>query len=134
MERKNMPIETNTTPSYSSGMANKNIQSNNTTNFNARTDLGRFNKRKLPLPIAVLYMLNICTGRVNRHGYWIIRCPFHKNGTERTPSLNLHQVNGNFLCHACGTKGGDILAFYMQVTGDKFIDAAKQLGAWEYDK
>jgi len=99
--------------------------------YNAKA--GKFNRRKLPAPIAVLYQLNIQTGRVNQGGYWVIRCPFHKGGAEQHPSLNLHQVNGNYLCHACGAKGGDILAFFRQVTGVNFVEAAKRLGAWGYD-
>lgn len=92
---------------------------------------GKFNRAKLPFPVMVMFKLKISTGIPNAAGYWKIHCPFHKNGGEKNPSLNLHQVNGNFRCHACGAKGGDILAFYMQYTGTKFIDAAKQLGAWE---
>lgn len=94
---------------------------------------GSFNKPKLPMPIDVLYRLSIRTGKVNQKGYWVITCPFHKDGDEKHPSLNLHQIHGHFLCHACGAKGGDILAFFMQVTGTSFISAAKELGAWESD-
>jgi hypothetical protein len=31
---------------------------------------------------------------------------------------------------ACGAKGGDVLAFHMQLNGLGFIAAAKSLGAW----
>lgn len=92
-----------------------------------------FDRAKLPSPIAVLNMLRISAGRANRGGYFKLRCPFHKNGVERSPSLNVHQVEGHFLCHACNAKGGDILAFYMKVTGSSFTRAAKELGAWRYE-
>ncbi|MBX9732703.1 MAG: hypothetical protein K2X37_01470 [Chitinophagaceae bacterium] len=92
---------------------------------------GRFNRTKLPFPIVIMCKLNIKTGIPNSSGYWKICCPFHKNGTEKKPSLNIHHVKGNYRCHACGAKGGDALAFFMQCTGTKFVDAAKQLGAWE---
>jgi len=91
----------------------------------------RFKREKLPYPIGVLCFLGIKPGKANRRGYWIIRCPFHKNGQERKPSLNLLQVNGNYLCHACGAKGGDILDFFMKVTGKSFINAIETLGAVE---
>jgi hypothetical protein len=32
---------------------------------------------------------------------------------------------------ACGTRGGDVLAFHMRRYELGFIDAAKSLGAWE---
>lgn len=100
--------------------------------YHSRTEGGHFNKRKLPMPIWVLDKLNIKTGRINNAGYWIIRCPFHKNGAEEHPSLNIHQVQGNFRCHACAAKGGDILAFYMQYTKKSFVESAKNLRSWEY--
>lgn len=55
-------------------------------------------------------------------------CPFHK---DTTPSLRVNVETGSFLCHACGTRGGDVLAFHMQRHGLRFIEAAKDLGAWE---
>lgn len=95
---------------------------------------GKFNKRKLPYPIQVLTMLGIHRGKINRKDYFVIICPFHKNGQEIHPSLNVHQDDGHYLCHACGERGGDILDFYMLATGFDFVTAAKRLGAWEYDK
>lgn len=32
---------------------------------------------------------------------------------------------------ACGVKGGDVLAYEIQMYGIEFIEAAKALGAWE---
>jgi DNA primase len=92
---------------------------------------GNFNKFSLPMPIVVLTRLGLKPKRENYGGYWVLRCPFHKAGQEINPSLNLHQVDGHFRCHACGIRGGDILDFYMKFTGKGFIDAACDLGAWE---
>lgn len=99
----------------------------------AGSSQGQFDRRKLPHPISILSKLGISPGRPNAAGYLVLRCPFHKNGTEKKPSLNLHLVNGNFRCHACGVSGGDILAFFMQMTGSSFVKAAKELGAWRYN-
>ncbi len=90
----------------------------------------KFDKNKLPCPIEVLNMLSIKVGKVNKAGYWSLFCPFHKNGSEVHPSLNMHYHRGNYRCHACGAKGGDILKFYCEVTGKSFTEAAKELGAW----
>lgn len=90
-----------------------------------------FNRSLLPMPIVVLQRFGIKPGKANRGGYWILCCPFHKDGKEKNPSLHLQQVKGNYRCHACGIKGGDILSFYRAVTGKSFKDAAQELGAWE---
>lgn len=34
-----------------------------------------------------------------------LRCPFHKDGKERTPSCNLFLPQGNFYCFGCKEKG-----------------------------
>jgi DNA primase len=90
-----------------------------------------FNRYSLPMPIAVLAKLGIKPGKANRGGFWVLRCPFHKDGKETHPSLNLQQVQGYYRCHACGAKGGNILSFYMGMTGKRFVDAARELGVWE---
>lgn len=89
---------------------------------------GEFNPNLLPMPVVVLDYLDKKPGKANRGGYLILRCPFHD---DTKPSLNLHQVTGHFLCHACGAKSSNILSYYMKVTGKKFVEAAKALGAWE---
>ena len=35
-----------------------------------------------------------------------MRCPFHKNGSERTPSLFINNNKNIFYCQACGISGG----------------------------
>jgi DNA primase len=98
--------------------------------YRQTTQCMSFNRALLPMPIVILQKLRIQPGKANYAGYWQLYCPFHKSGHEQHPSLNLHTVQGHFRCHACGAKGGDILSFYMQVTGKRFSDAAKELGAW----
>lgn len=95
---------------------------------------GHFRRSMIPTPISVLNRLGINPSKINHKGFWILRCPVHKDGNENTPSLNLHHIGGHFRCHACGFKGGDILAFYMGVTHLSFKDAAKHLGAWEVSR
>lgn len=55
-------------------------------------------------------------------------CPFH-NDTK--PSLRARLDTGGFRCMVCGAHGGDVLAFHMQRYGLRFIEAARELGAWE---
>ena len=95
-----------------------------------RSSQEHFRRLQLPSPADVLHRLGLKALKANTQGYLKLHCPFHKNGKELRPSLNLHQTTGHFRCHACGAKGGDILAFYMNVTGKSFINAAKELGAW----
>ncbi|MGD0465909.1 MAG: CHC2 zinc finger domain-containing protein [Gammaproteobacteria bacterium] len=115
-----------------SKMAYSNIQQHNNTRITPKKPAnGKFNKTKLPSPISVLNKLGITHDKATHAGFLKIRCPFHKNGAEKNPSLNLHQLDGYFKCHSCGAKGGDILAFFMKVTNMSFIDAAKVLNAWE---
>jgi hypothetical protein len=37
---------------------------------------------------------------------------------------------GAFKCMNCQIGGGDVLSYYMQLHGDDFVQAAKNLGAW----
>lgn len=55
-------------------------------------------------------------------------CPFHD---DSTPSLRINSRKGCFKCMACEAKGGDIIAFHQLLTGKPFIEACKDLGAWE---
>jgi DNA primase len=41
---------------------------------------------------------------------YFVRCPFHADGTERTPSLQVYDGYRGFYCRACGT-GGDVTKF-----------------------
>lgn len=55
-------------------------------------------------------------------------CPFHN---DTRPSLRVHSETGSFRCMTCGAHGGDVLAFHQRRYGLRFIEAARQLGAWK---
>jgi len=58
-------------------------------------------------------------------GEWVnVRCSFH---ADSNPSLSLNLVSGGFFCHACGAKGGDVIAFHRQRFDLGFSDAVLQL-------
>jgi putative DNA primase/helicase len=52
-------------------------------------------------------------------------CPFY---TDKKPgSFRINTVTGAFTCFACGTKGGDIIAFTMTLHGLSFSEALYKL-------
>jgi hypothetical protein len=47
-----------------------------------------------------------------------VRCPFHKNGEERTPSLHVSATESRWYCHATGCQqGGGLPEFYALLHG-----------------
>ena len=62
-------------------------------------------------------------------GTWrTTRCAFH-GGSD---SMRVNVRTGAFVCMAgCGARGGDVLAYHMAARGLGFVEAAKDLGAWE---
>lgn len=56
------------------------------------------------------------------------KCIFHD---DHHASLGINAESGGFFCHACGAKGGDVLAAHQLIIGCDFVTAAKALGAWE---
>jgi DNA primase len=50
-------------------------------------------------------------------------CPFHD---EKTPSFNVRPGHGTFHCFGCG-KGGDVIAFVMEVEHLSFVEAVERL-------
>jgi len=61
----------------------------------------------------------------------MILCPFHD---DKNPSLSINLNLGCFNCFACGAKGGDLIAFHQKFRRLGFIEACKELGAWEKTK
>lgn len=62
---------------------------------------------------------------INNGKEWInVRCCFHK---EKNPSLSLNLISGGFYCHACGAKGGNLIAFDMLRNGTSYKDSAERL-------
>jgi hypothetical protein len=87
-----------------------------------------FNRDQLPDPQD--YYENTAGLKLMGRGPWrTTRCEFH--GGKGTMRINLK--SGGFMCMSCGEKGGDVLAYEMQLTGAEFIDAAKALDAWSDD-
>lgn len=65
-----------------------------------------------------------------KSGKWFTtECRFH-GGSD---SMRVNQATGGWVCMACGVKGGDLIAYEMQLTGDGFVDVAIRLGAWIED-
>lgn len=85
----------------------------------------RFNREHLP-NAATYYHRELGTP-VNATGWRSVRCPFHD---DTHASFSINADSGGFVCHACGVKGGDVLAFHRQRYGLDFVSAAKELGAW----
>ncbi|NUA28664.1 CHC2 zinc finger domain-containing protein [Cupriavidus basilensis] len=87
-----------------------------------------FNRDALPPVADVLARLNLAASRLNGSGYAQVRCPIH---SEDNPSLSIHMQRGNWRCFACGEAGGDVLELYRRTRDISFIQAARELGAWE---
>lgn len=56
-------------------------------------------------------------------------CQFH-GGSD---SMRINVASGGWCCMSCDAKGGDVLAYAMQLNGLEFVEAAKLLGAWQDD-
>ena len=85
-----------------------------------------FDRRRLPMPGD--YYAGEGVKLLGRGAWRDALCPFHQ---DTNPSLRVHIETGAFRCMACGTRGGDVLAFHMRRYELGFIDAARSLGAWE---
>ena len=85
-----------------------------------------FDPKKLPAPTEYFAALNF---QFIGNGAWKKTiCPFHE---DTRPSLSVHLEIGAFKCFSCGAKGGDVLAFHRLLHKMSFVDACKDLGAWE---
>jgi hypothetical protein len=66
--------------------------------------------------------------RPQGRGDWLtFGCELH-GGSD---SLRVNTKTNGWCCMACGAKGGDAIAYVMQLDGIGFVDAAKQLGCWD---
>ena len=84
------------------------------------------NRALLPNPIDYLKAQGMSP---KGSGLWRdLVCPFHD---DTSPSLRINSDKGGFKCMACGAKGGDIIAFHMQLKSIGFVEACKQLGVWD---
>ena len=91
------------------------------------TGKGQFKRELLPGPL--VFFEQHQQMQLRGRGAWrMTRCVFHEDSNA---SLSVNVENGAYRCHACQAHGGDVLAFYRQLTGASFVDAAQALGAWE---
>ena len=87
------------------------------------------NKALLPDPIEYLQARGYT---LKGRGVWReMVCPFHD---DSKPSLRIDIQKGCFKCMACEAKGGDLIAFHQKLTGRNFVEACKDLGAWEAER
>ena len=97
--------------------------------FTSNTGAARksLDRGSLPTPSQYLTERGLLKGKAQ--GEWAaITCPAHKGGAEQNPSLRVNQVDGHYRCHACGEKGGDIVALHRLITGMGFLEAVRDLG------
>lgn len=86
----------------------------------------KFNRLNLPCPESFWAAHGITFKAKN--GWVMAKCIFHE---DTHASLGINAESGGFFCHACGARGGDILAAHQLITGCDFVTSAKALGAWE---
>jgi hypothetical protein len=97
--------------------------------FTRKTGAGRksLDRGSLPTPSQYLAERGLLKGKAR--GEWAaIICPAHKGGAEKNPSLRVSQIDGHYCCHACGVKGGDVVALHRLFTGMGFVEAVRDLG------
>ena len=102
--------------------------------FTSKTRAPRqsLDRGSLPTPSQYLTERGLLKGKAR--GEWAaIICPAHKGGAEQTPSLRVSQIDGHYCCHACGVKGGDIVALHRLISGMGFLEAVRDLGGRFYD-
>ena len=99
----------------------------------ARHAIGRtVDRDSLPSPLTYLRQRGVLA--MKPRGEWAsICCPSHKGGDEAHPSLRVNLADGHFRCHACGAKGGDIIALHRLATGLGFVEAVHDLGGRFHD-
>lgn len=88
----------------------------------------KIDKSTLPSPQQYLAMFGIKTAGKPKGTWRLIKCPVHKGGQEKNPSMGFNLATGGFFCHACGVKGGDLIDFHRMRTGLNFIQTIKELG------
>lgn len=86
----------------------------------------KFNRAKLHSPESFWASHGITLK--SKKGWVMAKCIFHD---DHHASLGINAESGGFFCHACGAKGGDVLAAHQLIIGCDFVTAAKALGAWE---
>lgn len=95
--------------------------------FGRKDAFGALYRPSLPDPLEYLIGRGLLAREA--HGRWVaLRCPVHKGGAEKNPSLRVSLIDGHFRCMACGASGGDLIALHRLITGLGFRDAVRDLG------
>ena len=73
------------------------------------------------------YTQELQEARINVRKKWAIAglCPFHED--RRIGSFYINTETGGFICHSCGNKGGDIIAFVRMKYQLPFKEAVQKL-------
>lgn len=88
-----------------------------------------FNRALLPDPTVYFEGRGLVLMGPRSSKWKTTRCEFH-GGSD---SMRINIATGAWVCMSCGAKGGDVLAYEINLEGRDFIDAAKCLGCWEDD-
>src|SRR5687768_13121711 len=86
---------------------------------------GRFDRTLLPATDNYMKALHIAV-----HGRGVQRrcnCPIAAHSSKRTLCFNAD--TDAWWCHVCGIGGGDALALHQAITGQNFLQAARELAA-----
>ena len=104
---------------------NTTLNRSNIKPFSARNQCG-IPRNLLPSPVH--YYKKIFPGFTSGSGWTNVCCCFHN---DRNPSLSINLKSGGFLCHACGAKGGDLIAFTQLHKGIGFRESVSHLIAFK---
>lgn len=88
-----------------------------------------FQKHLLPAPISFFEEQGLKITGSRKSKWFTTECRFH-GGSD---SMRVNQESGGWICMSCGVKGGDIISYEMQLTGDQFVDVVRRHGAWVDD-
>ena len=89
--------------------------------------MGEFLRDRLPDPVGYFDSEGVS---LKGPGRWKSgACGFH-GGSD---SLRVNVQSGAWRCMNCGVKGGDVLAYVMQLHGLDFVTAARSVGAYADD-
>ena len=63
-----------------------------------------------------------------RGAYTMARCPFHKDGNERTPSMRIDDEKGRYYCYSCQARG-DAITYLQETEGLRYGEALGELAS-----
>jgi len=89
--------------------------------------VGEFVRDRLPDPVSYFEGEGL---QLKGPGKWRTTACVAHGGSD---SMRINTDSGAWVCMSCGAKGGDVLAYEMQMNGLEFIEAARALGAWDED-